>query len=98
MRQIILQGLEQVYSKLFHMIAEFLPRFLVMLIIVLIGLLVALVLRYILGGVLGLTKLDRVAEHSFRCHHAGLGHRFRLGRSGSRPQSAGAILRRRQKG
>jgi hypothetical protein len=34
----------------------------------------------------------------FRCHHAGLGHRFRLGRSGSRPQSAGAILRRRQKG
>ena len=64
MRQIILQGLEQVYSKLFHMIAEFLPRFLVMLIIVLIGLLVALVLRYILRGVLGLTKLDRVAEQS----------------------------------
>src|SRR4029077_12736559 len=64
MRQIILQGLEQVYSKLFHMIAEFLPRFLVMLIIVLIGLLVALVLRSILGGVLGLTKLDRVAEQS----------------------------------
>ena len=50
MRQIILQGLEQVYSKLLHMIAEFLPRFLVMLIIVLIGLLVALVLRYILRG------------------------------------------------
>jgi maltose alpha-D-glucosyltransferase/alpha-amylase len=47
-----------------HMIAEFLPRFLVMLIIVLIGLLVALVLRYILRGVLGLTKLDRVAEQS----------------------------------
>jgi hypothetical protein len=44
--------------------AEFLPRFLVMLIIVLIGLLVALVLRYILRGVLGLTKLDRVAEQS----------------------------------
>jgi small-conductance mechanosensitive channel len=64
MRQIVLQGLEQVYSKLFHMIAEFLPRFLVMLIIVLIGLLVALVLRYILRGVLGLTKLDRVAEQS----------------------------------
>jgi hypothetical protein len=64
MRQIILQGLEQVYSKLFHMIAEFLPRFLVMLIIVLLGLLVAFVLRYILRGVLGLTKLDRVAEQS----------------------------------
>lgn len=64
MRQIILQGLEQVYSKLFHMIAEFLPRFLVMLIIVLIGLLVALVFRYILRALLGLTKLDRVAEQS----------------------------------
>jgi preprotein translocase subunit Sss1 len=64
MRQIILQGLEQVYSKLFHMIAEFLPRFLVMLIIVLIGLLVALVLRYILRALLGLTKLDRVSEQS----------------------------------
>jgi small-conductance mechanosensitive channel len=64
MRQIILQGLEQVYSKLFHMIAEFLPRFLVMLIIVLIGLLVALVLRYILRALLGLTKLDRVSEQA----------------------------------
>ncbi len=64
MRQIILEGLEQVYSKLFHMIAEFLPRFLVMLIIVLIGLLVALVLRYILRALLGLTKLDRVSEQS----------------------------------
>jgi small-conductance mechanosensitive channel len=64
MRQIILEGLEQVYSKLFHMIAEFLPRFLVMLIIVLIGLLVALVLRYIFRALLGLTKLDRVSEQS----------------------------------
>ena len=64
MRQIILQGLEQVYSKLFHMIAEFLPRFLVMLIIVLIGMLVALALRYILRALLGLTKLDRVSEQA----------------------------------
>jgi small-conductance mechanosensitive channel len=64
MRQIILQGLEQVYSKLFHMIAEFLPRFMVMLIIVLIGLLAAFVLRYILRALLGLTKLDRVSEQS----------------------------------
>jgi small-conductance mechanosensitive channel len=64
MKEIILQGLEQVYSKLVHMIAEFLPRFLVMLIIVLIGLLVAFVLRYILRGLLGLTKLDRVSEQS----------------------------------
>ena len=43
MRQIILQGLEQVYGRLVHMIAEFLPRFVVMLIIILIGLLVAFV-------------------------------------------------------
>jgi small-conductance mechanosensitive channel len=64
MKEIILQGLEQVYSKLVHMIAEFLPRFLVMLIIVLLGLLVAFVLRYILRGLLGLTKLDRVSEQS----------------------------------
>ncbi len=64
MKEIILQGLEQVYSKLVHMIAEFLPRFLVMLIIVLIGLLVALVFRYILRALLGFTKLDRVSEQS----------------------------------
>ena len=64
MKEIILQGLEQVYSKLVHMIAEFLPRFLVMLIIVLIGLLVAFVFRYILRALLGFTKLDRVAEQS----------------------------------
>ena len=64
MKEIILQGLEQVYSKLVHMIAEFLPRFLVMLIIVLIGLLVAFVFRYILRALLGFTKLDRVSEQS----------------------------------
>jgi preprotein translocase subunit Sss1 len=64
MRQIILQGLQQVYSKLAQMIAEFLPRFLVMLIIILVGLLVAFVLRYILRALLRLTKLDRVSEQS----------------------------------
>ena len=64
MKEIILQGLEQVYGKLVHMIAEFLPRFLVMLIIVLIGLLVAFVFRYILRVLLGFTKLDRVSEQS----------------------------------
>ena len=64
MKEIILQGLEQVYSKLVHMIAEFLPRFLVTLIIVLIGLLVAFVFRYILRALLGFTKLDRVSEQS----------------------------------
>jgi small-conductance mechanosensitive channel len=62
MRQTILRGLEQVYSNLAHMIAEFLPRFMVMLIIIVIGLLVAFVLRYILRALLGLTKLDRVSE------------------------------------
>jgi small-conductance mechanosensitive channel len=64
MRQTILEGLEQVYSNLVHMIAEFLPRFLVMLIITAIGLLVAFVLKYILRALLGLTKLDRVSEEA----------------------------------
>jgi hypothetical protein len=64
MRETILQGLEQVYSNLVHMIAEFLPRFLVMLIIIMIGLLVALVLKYILRALLGFTKLDRVSEEA----------------------------------
>src|SRR6202795_2884893 len=64
MRQAVLQGLEQAYSNLVHMIANFLPRFLVMLFIVVLGLLVALVLKYILRTVLGLTKLDRVSEEA----------------------------------
>jgi small-conductance mechanosensitive channel len=64
MRQTMLQGLEQVYSNLVHMIAEFLPRLLVMLIIIVIGLLVAFVLTYILRALLGLTKLDRVSEEA----------------------------------
>jgi small-conductance mechanosensitive channel len=64
MRQTILQALEQVYSNLVGMIAEFLPRFLVMLIIIAIGLLVAFVLKYILRALLGLTKLDRVSEEA----------------------------------
>ena len=64
MRQTILQGLEQAYSNLVHMIADFLPRFLVMLIIIVLGLLVAFVLKYILRTVLGLTKLDRVSEEA----------------------------------
>jgi len=64
MRQTILQGLEQAYSNLVHMIADFLPRFLVMLIIIVAGLLVAFVLKYILRIVLSLTKLDRVSEEA----------------------------------
>ena len=74
MRQIILQGLEQVYSKLVHMIAEFLPRFLVMLIIVLIGLLVAFLLKYILRAFLRFTKLDRVSEVSGASHVLRMAH------------------------
>src|ERR1700680_465681 len=64
MRQAILQGLEQAYTNLVHMIADFLPRFLVMLIIIVLGLLVAFLLKYILRGVLSLTKLDRVSEEA----------------------------------
>ena len=64
MRQTILQGLEQAYSNLVHMIADFLPRFLVMLIVIALGLLVAFALKYILRIVLGLTKLDRVSEEA----------------------------------
>ena len=64
MRQTILQGLEQAYTNLVHMITDFLPRLLVMLIIVVIGLVVAFVLKYILRAILGLTKLDRVSEEA----------------------------------
>ena len=64
MRDTILQGLEQAYSNLVHMIADFLPRFLVMLIIIVVGLLVAFVFKYILRALLGLTKLDRVSEEA----------------------------------
>jgi hypothetical protein len=64
MRETILQGLEQAYSNLVHMIAEFLPHFLVMLIIIAIGLLVAFVLRLILRTLLRLTRLDRVSEEA----------------------------------
>jgi small-conductance mechanosensitive channel len=64
MTETIIQGLEQAYRNLVHMVAEFLPRFLVMLIIILVGLLVAFVLKYILRAVLGLTKIDRVSEEA----------------------------------
>jgi small-conductance mechanosensitive channel len=64
MRETILEGLEQAYSKLGHMIAEFLPRFLVMLIVILVGLLVAFALKHILRALLRFTKLDRVSEES----------------------------------
>jgi hypothetical protein len=62
MRETFVQGLEEVYIRLGHMIAEFLPRFLVMVIIVLAGLVIAFVLKWIVKAFLGLTKLDRVSE------------------------------------
>jgi hypothetical protein len=62
MRQTILQGLEQAYTNLVHMIADFLPRFVVMLIIIVLGLVVAFLLKYVLRAILRLTKLDRVSE------------------------------------
>jgi small-conductance mechanosensitive channel len=64
MRQTILQGLQQAYGNLVHMIADFLPRFLVMIIIVLLGLLVAFVLKYVVRAILRLTKIDRVSEEA----------------------------------
>jgi small-conductance mechanosensitive channel len=64
MKETILQALEQVYSNLVHMVAEFLPRFLVMLIIIAIGLFVAFILRQMLRALLGLTKIDRVSEEA----------------------------------
>src|SRR5271156_3211849 len=64
MKATILQGLQQAYSNLVHMIAEFLPRFLVMLIIILLGLFVAIVLKYILRALLRLTKVDQIAEEA----------------------------------
>ncbi len=62
MKDTIVQGLEQAYYNLVHMIAEFLPRFVVMMVIIVVGLLVAIILRHIIRALLSLTKLDRVSE------------------------------------
>ena len=62
MKDTIVQGLEQAYYNLVHMIAEFLPRLVVMMVIIIVGLLVAFVVRHLLRGLLALTKLDRVSE------------------------------------
>src|SRR6202045_5361677 len=64
MKVMIVQGLEQAYQNLVHMLAEFLPRFVVMLVIILAGLLVAYALKYVLRGLLHLTKLDRLSEEA----------------------------------
>ena len=62
MKDTIVQGLEQAYYNLVHMIAEFLPRLVVMMVIIIVGLLVAFAMRHLLRGLLALTKLDRVSE------------------------------------
>lgn len=62
MRDTIIQGLQQAYGNMVHMIAEFLPRFVVMLVIILIGLGVALVFKYVLRFVLRFSSLDRLSE------------------------------------
>jgi small-conductance mechanosensitive channel len=64
MKAMIVQGLEQAYQNLVHMLAEFLPRFAVMLVIILAGLLIAYALKYLLRALLHLTKLDRLSEET----------------------------------
>src|SRR5260370_25464828 len=68
MKELIIQGIEQAYQNLVHMLAEFLPRLVVMLVIVAVGFLVALALKYILRGLLHLTKLDRLSEEAGASH------------------------------
>src|SRR6267378_3303575 len=68
MKDVIIQGIEQAYQNLVHMLAEFLPRLVVMLVIVAVGFLIALMLKYILRGLLHLTKLDRLSEEAGASH------------------------------
>ena len=62
MKEAILMGLEQAYSNIHQMLADFLPRFMVMLIILALGLVVAFALRYVLQAVLRFTNLSRGSE------------------------------------
>ncbi len=64
MKLMIVQGLEQAYQNLVHMLAEFLPRFVVTLVIILTGLLVAYLLKHGLRALLHLTRLDRLSEEA----------------------------------
>jgi Conserved TM helix len=64
MRVMIVQGLQQAYQNLFHMLTEFLPRFVVMLVIIVSGLLVAYLLKQGLRALLHLTRLDRLSEEA----------------------------------
>src|ERR1700682_1565195 len=68
MKDVIIQGIEQAYQNLVHMLAEFLPRLVVMLVIVAVVFLIALTLKYILRALLHLTKLDRLSEEAGASH------------------------------
>ncbi len=64
MKQLIVQGLQQAYQNLVHMISVFLPRLVAMLLIMLAGLFVALLLKYLLRLILRFTQLNRLSEQS----------------------------------
>ena len=64
MKDTIVQGLQQAYQNLFHMISDFLPRLVVMLAIVVTGVLVAYAFKYLARTILRLTKLDRLSEEA----------------------------------
>jgi small-conductance mechanosensitive channel len=64
MKQLIIQGLQQAYQNLVHMISIFLPRLVAMLLIMLVGLFVALLLKYLLRLILRFTQLNRLSEQS----------------------------------
>ena len=64
MKQLIVQGLQQAYQNLVHMISIFLPRLVAMLLIMLVGLFVALLLKYLLRLILRFTQLNRLSEES----------------------------------
>src|SRR5258708_14434900 len=68
MKDVIIQGIEQAYQNLVHMLAEFVPWLVVMLVIVAAGFLIALTLKYILRALLHLTKLDRLSEEAGGSH------------------------------
>src|ERR1700759_1508529 len=64
MKDTIVQGLQQAYLNMAHMIAEGVPRVGVMLVIVLSGVLVAYAFKYVARTILRLTKLDRLSEEA----------------------------------
>jgi hypothetical protein len=64
MKDTIIQGLQQAYQNLFHMISDFLPRLVVMLAIVITGVLIAYAFKYLARTILRLTKLDRISEEA----------------------------------